>query len=131
MRSAHLFFVWVLRRLGSRGKSRIQDSAPAYTLRDHAGARGGPLLAHASFFVLKEVCPLCVATYVAVIGIFVMSAGPARTDVALPGARCDLPAPTTLARSSSLLFLRRSLPGAFPRESSRPQRRPPCEKEAS
>ena len=32
-------------------------------------------LAYASFFVLKEVCPLCVATYVAVIGVFVISGG--------------------------------------------------------
>ena len=31
-------------------------------------------LAGASFFVLHEVCPLCVATYVAVIGLFVVSA---------------------------------------------------------
>ena len=32
-------------------------------------------LAYASFFILKEVCPLCVTTYVAVIGVFVISGG--------------------------------------------------------
>lgn len=42
-------------------------------------------LAYASFFVLKTMCVLCVLTYVAVIGIFVLSgsAGPARL-MALP-----------------------------------------------
>ena len=72
-----VFFVWVLLMLwGSTGKSRIRDSAPAYLF---AGSTLGLAfvlyLAYASFFILKEVCPLCVATYVAVIGVFIISGG--------------------------------------------------------
>ena len=72
-----VFFVWVLLMLwASTGKSRIRDSAPAYLF---AGSTLGLAfvlyLAYASFFILKEVCPLCVATYVAVIGIFIISGG--------------------------------------------------------
>ena len=72
-----VFFVWVLLMLwASTGKSRIRDSAPAYLF---AGSTLGLAfvlyLAYASFFILKEVCPLCVATYVAVIGVFIISGG--------------------------------------------------------
>src|SRR5260221_12912474 len=72
-----LFFTWVLLLLwGSRGTSRIKDSAPAYIFAGSTLALAVVLyLAYASFFVLKEVCPLCVATYVAVIGVFVVSGG--------------------------------------------------------
>ena len=72
-----LFFTWVLMLLwGSRGKSRIEDSAPAYIFAGSTLALAVVLyLAYASFFILKEVCPLCVATYVAVIGVFVISGG--------------------------------------------------------
>src|SRR5712692_9513112 len=72
-----LFFTWVLILMwGSRGKSRIQDSAPAYVFAGSTLALAAVLyLAYASFFVLKEVCPLCVATYVAVIGVFVIAGG--------------------------------------------------------
>jgi uncharacterized membrane protein/protein-disulfide isomerase len=66
-----LLLVW-----GSRGKSRIADSAPAYIFSLSTLALAVVLyLAYASFFILKEVCPLCVATYVAVAGVFVMSGG--------------------------------------------------------
>ncbi len=61
---------------GSSGKSRIDDSASAYIFAISTLALAVVLyLAYASFFVLKEVCPLCVATYIAVIGIFVISGG--------------------------------------------------------
>src|SRR3569832_2053972 len=71
------FFAWVLLMLwGSRGKSRIADSTPAYLFAGSTFALAFVLyLAYASFFILKEVCPLCVATYVAVIGVFIISGG--------------------------------------------------------
>src|SRR5688572_2886581 len=52
-----LFFTWVLMLLwGSRGKSRISDSAPAYIFAGSTLALAVTLyLAYASFFVLKEV----------------------------------------------------------------------------
>jgi len=63
-----VFFGWVLLMLwGATGKSRIRDSAPAYIFAGSTLALAVVLyLAYASFFVLKEVCPLCVATYIAV-----------------------------------------------------------------
>ena len=72
-----LFFIWVLALMwGSSGKSRIRDSAPGYIFAGSTLALAVVLyLAYASFFILKEVCPLCVATYVAVIGVFVISGG--------------------------------------------------------
>jgi uncharacterized membrane protein len=59
-----LFFTWVLLMLwGGRGKSSIKDSAPAYVFAGSTLALAVVLyLAYASFFILKEVCPLCVAT---------------------------------------------------------------------
>ena len=72
-----VFFAWVLLMMwGSQGKSRIKDSAPAYIFAGSTLALAFTLyLAYASFFVLKEVCPLCVATYIAVIGVFIVSGG--------------------------------------------------------
>ena len=72
-----IFFAWVLLMLwGSQGKSRIKDSAPAYIFAGSTLALAFTLyLAYASFFILGEVCPLCVATYVAVIGVFIISGG--------------------------------------------------------
>lgn len=71
------FFAFVLLLVwGSRGKSRIADSAPAYIFSVSTLALAVVLyLAYASFFVLKEVCPLCVTTYLAVAGVFIISGG--------------------------------------------------------
>src|SRR5215210_5335147 len=83
-----LFFAWVLLLMwGSRGKSRIVDSAPGYIFAASTFALAATLyLAYASFFVLKEVCPLCVATYVAVIGVFVIAGGSKSVPMSkLPG----------------------------------------------
>ncbi|HEX9365336.1 MAG TPA: vitamin K epoxide reductase family protein, partial [Vicinamibacterales bacterium] len=72
-----LFFAWVLVLLwGASGKSRIQDSAAAYIFAGSTLALAVVLyLAYSSVFILKEVCPLCVTTYVAVIGVFVLAGG--------------------------------------------------------
>ena len=123
-----LFFAWVLLLMwGSRGKSRIKDSAPAYIF---AGSTLGLAvvlyLAYASFFVLKEVCPLCVATYVAVIGVFVISGGAKAVPMSkLPGrAMADLRVMvgTPIALVIALLFIAGASWGmnAFPREAERP-----------
>jgi uncharacterized membrane protein/protein-disulfide isomerase len=66
-----LLLVW-----GGGGKSRIKDSAPAYVFALSTLALAVTLyLAYASFFILKEICPLCVTTYIAVVGVFVVSGG--------------------------------------------------------
>jgi len=43
-------------------------------------------LGYASFFILRQACPLCMAMYVAVIGLFIVSGGAASELSALPGA---------------------------------------------
>lgn len=66
-----LLLVWA----GRRGRPAA-DSAPAYMFAlSTIGLALVLYLAYASFFILKEVCPLCVTTYVAVIGVFIVSGG--------------------------------------------------------
>jgi uncharacterized membrane protein/protein-disulfide isomerase len=66
-----LLLVWA-----GRPRSRALDSAPAYIFAlSTLGLSVVLYLAYASFFVLREVCPLCVTTYVAVIGVFVVAGG--------------------------------------------------------
>jgi uncharacterized membrane protein len=127
-----LFFTWVLLMLwGARGKSRIKDSAPAYIFAGSTLALAVVLyLAYASFFVLKEVCPLCVATYVAVIGVFVISGGASSVPMSSLPSRVfrDLRVlvATPLALVVALLFIAGASWGmtVFPRETERPQARP-------
>jgi uncharacterized membrane protein/predicted DsbA family dithiol-disulfide isomerase len=123
-----LFFAWVLLLLwGSRGPSRIKDSAPAYIFAGSTLALAIVLyLAYASFFVLKEVCPLCVATYVAVIGVFVISGGASSVPMstlprrALRDIRILVATPVALV--IALLFVAGAAWGttSFPREQIRP-----------
>jgi uncharacterized membrane protein/protein-disulfide isomerase len=123
-----LFFTWVLILMwGSRGKSPIRDSAPAYIFAGSTLALAGVLyLAYASFFILKEVCPLCVATYVAVIGVFVMSGGASSVPMSkLPGrALSDMRVlvATPVALIIALLFVGGAAwaTSSFPREVNRP-----------
>ena len=123
-----IFFAWVLLMLwGARGKSAIKDSAPAYIFAGSTLALAVTLyLAYASFFILKEVCPLCVATYVAVIGIFIISGGASSVPMSSLPARAlrdmRLLVATPLAVVIALLFVGGTAWGvsAFPRESERP-----------
>jgi uncharacterized membrane protein/protein-disulfide isomerase len=77
--------------------------------------------AYASFFVLRQACPLCIATYVSVVGIFLVSASAAGSLGALfAGVGKDL---TALKRSPAavglaLMWVAASagLVLAFPRE---------------
>lgn len=129
-----IFFVWALLMLwASRGKSRVGDSAPAYIFAGSTLALAVVLyLAYASFFVLKEVCPLCVTTYVAVIGMFVISGGASSVAMsklprrALTDARVLVSTP--LALVIAIVFVAASSWGmtAFPHEEERraPQQLP-------
>jgi uncharacterized membrane protein/protein-disulfide isomerase len=121
-----IFFGWVLLMLwGAAGKSRIKDSAPAYIFAGSTLALAVVLyLAYASFFVLKEVCPLCVATYVAVIGIFIVSGGASSVPMsslprrALADVRVLIATP--LALIIALLFVAGTAMGVtiFPRDAA-------------
>jgi uncharacterized membrane protein/predicted DsbA family dithiol-disulfide isomerase len=121
------FFLLVLMLVwGSGGRSRIADSAPAYIFAISTLALAVVLyLAYASFFVLKAVCPLCVATYVAVAGIFVISGGASSLPMtSLPKrASRDLRVlvTTPVAFIVALLFLgvATSAVALFPREEPR------------
>jgi len=123
-----IFFAWVLLMVwASRGKSRVGDSAPAYVFAASTLALAVVLyLGYASFFVLHEVCPLCVTTYVAVIGIFVVSGGASSVAMsklprrALTDARVLFSTP--LALIIAIVFVAASSWGmtAFPREADRP-----------
>jgi protein-disulfide isomerase len=83
-------------------------------------------LAYASFFILKEVCPLCVTTYVAVIGVFIVSGGASSVPISsLPKrALTDMRAlvATPLALVIALLFVGGTAfaVAAFPHETERP-----------
>lgn len=123
-----IFFAWVLLMVwGARGKSAMKDSAPAYIF---AGSTLGLAvvlyLAYASFFILKEVCPLCVATYVAVIGVFIISGGASSVPMSSLPKRAlrdlRLLVATPLAIVIALIFVAGTAWGvsAFPRETERP-----------
>src|SRR3954447_11959530 len=121
------FFLLVLMLVwGSAGRSRIADSAPAYIFAASTLALAVVLyLAYASFFILKAVCPLCVATYIAVVGIFVISGGASSLPMtSLPKrASRDLRVlvTTPVALIIALVFLggATSAVALFPREESR------------
>src|SRR4051812_11896080 len=123
-----LFFTWVLLLLwGGRGKSAITDSAPAYIFAGSTLALAVVLyLAYASFFILKEVCPLCVATYVAVIGVFIVSGGVSSVPMSSLPSRLfrdmRVLVATPLALVVALLFIAGASWGmtVFPREIERP-----------
>lgn len=69
-----LFFVFVAALLlGSRADGR-ESNVPGYILALSTVGLGGVLyLGYAAFFVLKTVCVLCLTTYVAVIGLFLVA----------------------------------------------------------
>ena len=129
-----IFFAWVLLMVwASRGKSRVGDSAPAYIFAASTlGLAVTLYLAYASFFILHEVCPLCVTTYVAVIGIFVISGGASSVAMsklprrALTDARVLVSTPLALA--IAVVFVAASSWGmtAFPREEDRPVQQLPA-----
>ena len=65
---------WGMRKPASEGASR---SAGYVFLLSTVGLAAVFYFAYASFFVLRQACPLCLTMYVSVIGIFLLSAGAA------------------------------------------------------
>jgi uncharacterized membrane protein/protein-disulfide isomerase len=106
-----LFFALVLLLVwAGRARRRAADSAAAYIFTlSTIGLAVVLYLAYASFFVLKQVCPLCLTTYIAVIGVFVISGGANEVAMsALPRlARRDARAMATspIALVAFLLYL--------------------------
>jgi uncharacterized membrane protein/protein-disulfide isomerase len=119
------YFTFVVLMVGVGGRRGVQarDNIPAYVFAVSTLALAFVLyLAWASFFKLHAVCMLCAATYLAVIGIFIISGGAtkfpmtslprrASTDVA---ALLKSPFALVLALVFSVGAV--SLINAFPRE---------------
>jgi protein-disulfide isomerase len=67
-------FVALLVIWGTWGPRPLQDNFPGYLFAvSTVGLAAILYLAYAAFFVLKAICVLCLATYVGVIGLFVVS----------------------------------------------------------
>jgi uncharacterized membrane protein/protein-disulfide isomerase len=69
------FFALVLLLLwGGSRSARVRENSPGYIFAlSTIGLAFVLYLAYASFFILKEICPLCVTTYLAVLGLFLAS----------------------------------------------------------
>ncbi len=81
-------FVLVLAFVGAVGPESARESMPAYLFATATVGLAVTLyMAYAAFVVLKAVCVLCLATYVAVIGLFIVS-----------GLSKSMPPMTTLPR---------------------------------
>jgi uncharacterized membrane protein/protein-disulfide isomerase len=102
-----LFFTLVLLITGFGGRQSVQarDNVPAYVfVLSTIGLSFVLYLAWASFFKLNAVCLLCVLTYVAVIGMFIVSGGATSFSLAsLPG-RASKDAATLLKSPVALLI---------------------------
>lgn len=67
-------FVLVLAAIEAGGPAAFKESFPGYLfVLATVGLAVILYLAYAAFFVLKELCLLCLVTYVAVIGLFIVS----------------------------------------------------------
>jgi uncharacterized membrane protein/protein-disulfide isomerase len=81
-------FVLVLAFIGAVGPDSVRESTPAYLFATATVGLAVTLyMAYAAFFVLKAVCVLCLTTYAAVIGLFIVS-----------GLSKSMPPMTTLPR---------------------------------
>jgi uncharacterized membrane protein/protein-disulfide isomerase len=78
-------------------------------------------LGYASFFVLRQMCPLCLTMYVAVIGLFIVSGGAASDLSGLPGVlsediRAAVGSPMAATLSVVWIIAAVGLVAIFPRE---------------
>ena len=85
------------------------------------GLAGVLYLGYASFFVLRQMCPLCLTMYVAVIGLFLVSGAVASDLSALPGRvgrdlQDVLAGPASAAAAGALLVAAIALVLWFPAE---------------
>ena len=87
------------------------------------GLAGVLYLGYASFFVLRQMCPLCVAMYVGVVGLFVVSGGVASGLTALPARlgrdlRAVMASPLAATLAVAWVVASVSLVAFFPRENT-------------
>jgi uncharacterized membrane protein/predicted DsbA family dithiol-disulfide isomerase len=118
-----LFFAVVLLVVGLAGRLPVQsrETVPAYVFAmSTVGLAFVMYLAWASFFQIGAVCLLCVVTYVAVIGIFIVSGGAASAPMSsLPSraardAASLVKSPLALALTVALAVAAALMLNAFP-----------------
>ena len=85
------------------------------------GLAGVLYLGYASFFILRQMCPLCLTMYVAVIGLFAVSGAAASGLSALPGrlgrdVRAAMASPLGATLTAVWVVASVSLVAFFPRE---------------
>jgi uncharacterized membrane protein/protein-disulfide isomerase len=124
-----LFFAIVLAVAGlaGRGAPQTRENAPAYIFAFATiGLAFVMYLAWASFFKLNAVCLLCVATYAAVVGVFLVSGAATSFSMTALPRRASKDA-AVLVKSPLALVLTLvfavgfiSLVSAFPREAGTP-----------
>lgn len=106
-----------------RGSRAFRESVPAYLFAASTLALAASLyLAYVSWFVLQAVCLLCLATYVAVVGLFALSGGATSIPMTSIPRRAfsDLQSlaksPLAMAVSMSFLLATGLAAAMFPRE---------------
>ena len=113
-----LLGVFGMRPAGSEKAGRV---AGYLFVLSTIGLAGVLYLGYASFFVLRQMCPLCLAMYVAVIGLFIVSGAAASDLSALPrrvgrDLQDVLAGPATAAAAGGLLVAAIALVLWFPTE---------------
>jgi uncharacterized membrane protein/protein-disulfide isomerase len=109
-----IFFALVLLLAwAGRPGSQAADSAPAYIfVLSTVGLAVALYLGYASFFILKEVCPICVTTYVAVIGVFLSAGGVSSVPLSSLPRRAPRDLRVLVTRPVALLIAMMFLGGA-------------------
>ena len=113
-----LLGVFGMRPAGSEKAGRV---AGYIFVLSTIGLAGVLYLGYASFFVLRQMCPLCLTMYVAVIGLFIVS-GAAASDLSVLPRRVGrdlqdvLAGPATAAAAGGLLVAAIALVLWFPTE---------------
>jgi uncharacterized membrane protein len=119
------FFAVVLgiTALSGRKTPRAGESAPAYVFAlSTVGLAFVLYLGYASFFVLHAVCILCVTTYIAVIALFLVSAGATSVPITALSTRIGGDIRTMASSPAALIIAALFVVGgvtviaAFPRE---------------
>ena len=115
--------ILLLAAVGMRpARSETADAVAGYIfILSTIGLAGVLYLAYASFFVLRQMCPLCMTMYVAVIGLFIVSGAAASGLTTLPArigrdVRTALTSPLALTLAVVWLAASVSLVAFFPRE---------------
>jgi len=107
---------------GGLSDSRRPEAVAGYIfVLSTIGLAGALYLAYASFFILRQMCPLCMTMYVAVIGLFVVSGAAASGLGALPariGRDLKMALGSPIAATLAIVWLVASvsLVAFFPRE---------------